>query len=463
MTGRLPRMRVELDEERRAALPSHWQRAFEWAEAKLSGRVVAWEAQPRWRPACFFELERDGERLPLYWRGARGEWHRNTRPLEREMHVIEVFERHGIPVPHPFGLCQDPPGLVLARIPGRFSLDTATDPGHRQRVLDAYLGELAKIHAIPIEEFEAIGYRRPESPKASCLGETRGFERSYRAGKTRPDPMIEFQLRWCQRNVPRDRPGLSFLVCDAGQFMFDDDGLTGLLDFELGYIGDYAADLAALRTRDLTEPIGELGAAMRRYGEISGREIDFSVIDYHTIRFALINPLSVSAMVTNPVDQANYVQYLGWYVCYGRVGLEVMANATGVELDPPSLPAAQPSRRSVAHAHLVSVLDPDQAGEDAERAYQLDRMQRTAVYLERSDRYGAALEAEDLDDVAKLLGTRPASWLEADAALEAVVLESGPERDPEFIRYFHRRLSREESLLYPVLREQQDAALPPLE
>lgn len=455
-------MRVELDEERRAALPTHWRRAFDWTEEKLGGRVVAWEPQPRWRPACFFELERGGQRLPLYWRGARGEWHRNARPLEREMHVIEVFERNGIRVPHPHGLCQDPPGLILERIPGRFSLATATDADHRSRVLDAYLGELAKIHAIPIEEFEAIGYRRPESPEASCFGETTGFERSYRASKTRPDPMIEFQLGWCRRNVPKDRPELSFLVCDAGQFMFDDDGLTGLLDFELGYIGDYAADLAALRTRDLTEPIGELGSAMRRYGEISGREIDFSVIDYHTIRFSLINPLSVSGMLTDPLPQANYVQYLGWYVCYGRVGLEVMAKATGVELEPPSRPEPAPSRRAVAHAHLVEILDPAQAGDDAERAYELDRMQRAAIYLERSDHYGAALEADDLDDVAELLGTRPSSWSEADAALEALVLSSGPERDPEFIRYFHRRLSREESLLHPVLREQQDAALPPL-
>jgi hypothetical protein len=82
--------------------------------------------------------------------------------------------------------------------------------------------------------------------------------------------------------------------------------------------------------------------------------------------------------------------------------------------------------------------------------------------LERADRYGAALDADDLDDVEKLLGRRPSSWQEADAQLEELVLASGPERDADFIRYFHRRLSREESLLYPVLREQQDASLPVL-
>ncbi|MEM9174182.1 MAG: phosphotransferase [Myxococcota bacterium] len=457
-------MRVELDPETRAALPADWQRAFAWAEERLGGRVVAWASQPRWRPACFFELEREnGEILPLYWRGARGEFHTSTKPLEREGAVIDVFERHGIPVPHAYGVCSDPPGLLLEKIPGRFGLASATDEAHRTEVLDAYLSALAKIHAIPIEAFESIGYRRPVDAEASCLGETLGFERSYRAGKTVPDPMLEFQLAWVKRNVPKDRDALSFLVCDSGQFMFDDAGLTGLLDFELAYIGDYAADLAGFRTRDLTEPFGApLGDVMRRYGELSGREVDLAVVDYHTVRFALLNPLSVAHQVTKPDPAANYVQYLGWYVCYGRCGLEVMADMTGTELDPPSLPDERPSRRSPAIGQLVELLDPAEAGEDGEAAYQRDRLQRTAVYLDRSDRYGAALEADDLDDAAALLGTRPSTWQEADAALEALVLASGPERDADFMRFFHRRLAREESLLDPVLREQRGAALPPL-
>lgn len=456
-------MRVELDSENRRTLPTDWQRAFAWAEKRLGGRVVAWESQPRWRPACFFELEKDGEILPLYWRGARGEFHTSTKPLVREGEVIDVLERHGVPVPHSYGVCEDPPGLLLEKIPGRFSLDRANDEAHRAKVLDEYLEALARIHAIPIEEFEAIGYRRPADAAASCMGETIGFERSWRAGKTAPDPMIEFQLAWCKRNVPKDREDLSFLVCDSGQFMFDDAGLTGLLDFELGYIGDYAADLAGFRTRDLTEPfVVPLGDVMRRYAELSGREVDLRVVDFHTVRFALINPLSVAHQLTNPSAAAHYVQYLGWYVCYGRCGLEVMADMTGTELDPPSMPDERPSRRSPAIAQLIDLLDPDGAGEDGEGAYRLDRMQRTAVYLDRSDRYGPALEADDLDDVAEILGRRPSTWQEADAALEAQVLESGPERDAEFMRYFHRRLAREEALLSPVLREQQDAALPPL-
>ena len=111
---------------------------------------------------------------------------------------------------------------------------------------------------------------------------------------------------------------------------------------------------------------------------------------------------------------------------------------------------------------LVELLDPAAVADDEERAYEYDRLQRTAIHLDLADRFGAELEAATLDDAAELLGARPATWQEADAQLEELVLASGPERDAEFIRFFHRRLVREESLLQPVLREQQDARFPPL-
>ncbi|MGE4653364.1 MAG: aminoglycoside phosphotransferase, partial [Myxococcota bacterium] len=84
-------------------------------------------------------------------------------------------------------------------------------------------------------------------------------------------------------------------------------------------------------------------------------------------------------------------------------------------------------------------------------------------YAERSDRYGPALESDNLDDVARLLGHRPKSWQEADAQLEEFVLKAGPESDPDLVRILHRRLLREEALLEPALRELQNAHMAPID
>lgn len=379
------------------------------------------------------------------------------------MHVIEVLEKHGIPVPHPYGLCQDPPGLLLEGCPGRPNLATADNEAERVAVLDQYIEILARSHAIDVAEFEAIGLRRPQDAERSCLGDLPLYERQYRSHKRQPDPMIEFQIRWVRRNVPRHRSKVTFLYADSGQFLFDKGRVTAVLDLEMAYLGDPAADLAGLYSRDLSEPLGDLRRAMRKYAEFTGEDVDRRAVDYHIVRFGLINPLTLAHLCADPEPSMNYVQYLAWYVVYSRCPLEVLARMIGAELEPPPLPEPAPSRRSPAYEFMISALDPQQGGDDAERTYELDRLYRVAQYLDRSDRYGPALESDDLDDVAAILGNRPRNWQEADAELERFVLDAGPERDAELVRYFHRRLLREEALLQPALRELDDVRMPPID
>ncbi|MDJ0852382.1 MAG: phosphotransferase family protein [Myxococcota bacterium] len=451
-------------ERDRAALPEEWQRAFDWVEKTVGGRLVRWESQPRWRPAWFLDVERDGETVPLYWRGARREWGSDTSALDLERRVMEVFEKHDIRVPHPYGLCDDPPGLLMERVAGiPPNRDAAESEAAWRAVMDDYLEQLARVHAIDPAEFEAAGFERPQSAERRGLGETPFFERGYREAKRAPDPLCEFLLRWVHRNVPKGREQTAFVVCDSGQFLWEKTRVTALHDFELAYIGDPAADLAGLRARDLSEPLGDIPRHLRKYAELTGAEPDLRAIDYHTIRFALTTPLTLAHLCVDPTPQANFVQYLVWYVVYARCPLEVLAHMQGFELDPPDLPGPAPSRRAAGYGHLGTLLDPAQAGGDAERAYELDRAHRVVQYLERVDAYGDALEADDLDDAGRVLGHRPATWAQADAELEAFVLKAGPESDAELTRLFHRRLSREEFLLRPTLRELEGAVMPPLD
>ena len=110
-------------------------------------------------------------------------------------------------------------------------------------------------------------------------------------------------------------------------------------------------------------------------------------------------------------------------------------------------------------------LEPDGAafGESGYEAYKLDAAHRVAEYLRRADRLGPAIEAADLDDVAEVLGYRPASWREADQELEELVLESASDLDAELIDYFHRRLLRQESMIDPVMRELKGAVIQTIE
>ena len=70
-------------------LSPEWQRGFAWVEQALGGRVCNLQRQGRWRPAWFFDLDKGGELLPLYFRGDRG-WEEGQRVesvLEHEWNV----------------------------------------------------------------------------------------------------------------------------------------------------------------------------------------------------------------------------------------------------------------------------------------------------------------------------------------------------------------------------------------
>ena len=118
----------------------------------------------------------------------------------------------------------------------------------------------------------------------------------------------------------------------------------------------------------------------------------------------------------------------------------------------------RPSQRASAYETLVGLL----GGEERAEVYEQDVPLRMARYLREVDRIGAELDAADLDEAAAILGKRPSDPESAEAALERVVLEAGPDRDVELLTFFLRRSRRAECLLAHSLRRLQRSTLQPL-
>ena len=424
-------------------------------ELLVGGRVASARSQERWRPAWFVEVERpSGERVSVYFRGDRGVEQHGVYPLEHEYEVMRVLEAHGIPVPHVYGFCDEPRGIVMEGAPGRPNLATAVDEAERRAVLDHYVEILAAMHRIPLAAFTHLELPVPATPEALALGDLPRWERSYRARKKQPEPLVEFVLRWLHENAPRHRSRATFLAGDAGQFLFDAGRVTRVIDLELAYLGDPLADLAGMMSRDLSEPLGDLSRGFRRYGELMGEPVDLPTLLYHAVRFAIVTPLATAPLVQAPPPGLNYVQYAGWALVYGRCALDAIAQREGIALAPPVLPEPEATRASHAFAHAVALLRGPAA-----HGYEADVSLRLAQHLAEVDRLGPALEAQDLAEVSTLLGRRVMSWSEADAALEAFVLAAEPARTPDLLRLLHRRTLRQEALLRPALRELDGVAI----
>jgi hypothetical protein len=430
----------------RAGLEPRWQRAVAEVERMVGGRVVRAQRQARWRPAWDFDVERDGALVPIHFRGDRTEGS-GVYGLEHEHGVLRVLAANGIPVPHVYGFCDEPRGIVMERAPGRANLATARDEDERRAVLDHYVELLVAMQRIDVADFEAIGFRRPTSARELALADLPRWEQAFRARKKRPEPLIELVLRWLYEHIPTHRTRACFATGDAGQFLFENGRVTAVIDLELAFLGDPLADLGAMRSRDASEPLGDLSRGYRRYAELTGEPIDADVLHFHTVRFALNTPLAVAPLCADPPPGFNLAQYLSWYLVYGRLPLEVIAEVEGIALDPPAIPAPSASPFGVAYDVLVSLL------ENAEPSYATDTALRVAQYLREIDGRGAQVATEDRDELSSLLGHRTRSSLEADAALEARVATAGRDETARILSYLYRRTLRAEALLHPAMRE----------
>ena len=421
-------------------------RVASWLESELGGRVVRIARQPRWRPVWFADVERGGELLELCVRGDRRDFP-GVFPLEHEMLCQRLLDQHGIPVAHVYGWCDEPRAFAMDRVGGANDFAASTE-AQRDAVMDDYMAILARMHQLDVEPFARAGVKRAATPgQSGGLGMER-YECGYRRFKKRPDPFLEFCLAWLRRH-PLDNPGReAVIVWDSGQFHHRDGKILALLDLELAHIGDPMMDLAAFRMRDTVIGYGDFTRLYDKYAACAGHPVDLTAVQHHHIAFTLSNQLAFHAALAEPVPGSDYMTNLQWCCETNLFAVEALAEVLGIALEPVAMPDTDVSPVAAAHEHLVRSLRPSPDSDEFTR-YQIRIAFRLARHLQRFDEVGREVVAADLDDLTDLLGCRPATWQDGDAALERFVLDDDGRHDAELVVLFHRRLWRAHQLLGP--------------
>jgi aminoglycoside phosphotransferase (APT) family kinase protein len=422
-------------------------RVVAWLERQVGGRVITIERQPRWRPVWFADVERDGETLQLCVRGDRTDADIGFT-LEHEMRFQQLLEEHEIPVAHVYGWIDTPRAYVMDRVARRPDFEGTSDED-RRAAMDDYMSILARLHALDPEPFGAAGIlRAPESARAGLVG-MEAYEAGYRRSKKRPDPFLEFCLGWLARNPPDTKGREAAVVWDSGQFHQLGGRIVAVLDLEIGHVGDPMMDLAGFRMRDTILGYGDFGELYDRYAAFTGEPVDLEAIQRHHFAFTLTNQLAFHAALADPPAESDFMTNLQWCSETNLFAIEALAEMLGVELPAVEIPEASESPVGVAHRHLVRSLRTLDAGNPYTQ-HEIRILFRLARHAARFDEIGDAVTQADLDDLSALLGRRPTSWQEGDAALEDYVLADRGAHDAELVALFHRRLSRSKALLGPA-------------
>jgi len=424
------------------------KQVFDWLGSHFECRPRNFCRQLRWRTSWEADVEIDGKSRGVLVRGSRGETAAYPLTLRAEAQVHNVMEKHGVLAPKVFGMIDDPLAIVMERLPGTINTANISDATKRTKVRREFIDVLARLHAIAPDEFAVTGLAIPSDAREIALSLYRPcIAIARKAFSQRPFPLIEFYARWLERHAPRTRNKSAFITGDAGQFLYDDDRLTGLIDFEVAYIGDPAAEFAGMRLRDTSEPLGDLSDLRDYYEQLTGEDIPTSAIAYHTAGFSSITGLLMWPMVFAPEPQHDLVAHLQFCVGTGRWTLQGMAETMGLALEPVPSPAANSVIPfDTAPAHLGAMLGDWETG-DAALRYKLDNAGVLAQYLARCGEYGASILQADLADAEELTGKKVATRQSADEAVHAFVTEAGPDDDARLLRFFNRWLSRQAFLL----------------
>lgn len=388
--------------------------------------------------------------------------------LGAENAVLEELHRAGIAVPEPLGLCPDPEGLLLERLVGEDDYSAIGDEAQRDAIDRAFVAEIAKLHALDAERFEARGFRSPKTRDEFALNDLANWEGAFDHGARAPVPLVRFARLWLHQNVP-EAPERAVLIqgdTGPGQFLFDGDKLTGIVDWEFAHLADPMLDLAQIRARDWYNPGADLKKWLAYYAEFSGRPVDLPKLRYYYVKAMLITPLALTGVVQNMAPMLDHAEWYAQDISYQRGVAEALAEAMDIELEPVDLPEPPESPRARIFELLEHNLDdeiPKMLPDDFGR-YRVGLTRRLATYARNIGRYGAAFEAQELDEMGEILGARPADLEAGTVELERYV-QSGTRTDVQqeaLVRFFYRHAVREERLMKGALGAGEGATRQPV-
>ena len=412
-------------------------------EQLIGAKVVKLERQLRWRPAWFLELENSaGDIIKVHVRGDRESDVMPFPELKREADILQVLEQQGIPVPHVYGMCEDPVAIIMSTEPGTRDVATAASDAERRAVARQYIDAIAAMHQLPLQPFVDKGIELPVGAEAIALSGLHAYLPLYEKHKREPDPLIEFAMRWLRSNIPMHRTKASFIAFDAGQFLFEKGKITALYDFEFAMIGDPLTDLATMSMRESVEPMGdEIGALCQYYAEVTGEPLDVKVMRYHHALFATVACMQFVGSITNPQPGEPHDVYVEWDIALRRSLINVLAENIGVSIGVPA-----PVARSIGKHHAVHTMLEDTvekiAASDEKNQLQKTSAKRLLEYYQRLDEVEDELDRLARSDAAVILGNSYSATGDIHQQMEAFVLAAGPENNAVLLSYLANQVER---------------------
>ena len=374
--------------------------------------------------------------------------------LRREAAVYRAMQGKSVRVPTLVAVHPTQEAFLMRRIEGRNWFSEIKDPQRAVAIASDFMAQVAAIHEIDprtlhLPEFD------PGKPVSAYIGdEIDIWERVHLDGGADREPLVLMAAAWLRRHLPDDT-GTSVVLVQGdtgpGNFMYQDDHVAVVLDWENAHFGDFHDDLAWIYVRDLQERFTYLPDRLADYERCSGNRVDLQRLRYFIVLAQMrcaVGTLNALAVQDARGEMANHLIYSALHL---RMLAEALAGANGIDI-PDAEPLAHTSAETawtwlyeVALQELREVVVPGLA-DNAFASRRAKGVARMLKVLEENDRIGRALEEAELADLRAVLGPGVHDIREGRSKLcEAV--SSGSIDELEGIRYGLRSVNRRTELL----------------
>ena len=430
-----------------------------WIEATAGGRAVSVQRRHAGgaREGWWVDVESPGGVRELFLRrdAGNGPLSGTRYSLEREGRTLQALRGTGLPVPEVLGIHPGERCYLMRRMPGQHDFRRA-DPAEWEAASRDYVGQLCHLHSLDPAKLPLPDHPIPVRSEDHALFELESWRAIHDRQVTAHEPLAEFSFAWLRHHAPRRVQKTVLVHGDAGpaNFLFEKGRVTALLDWDISHAGDPMEDLGGICVRGTWTPFGNLPTYLGAYEKLSGLEIQReSILYYMLVQFmrAVVGEL-VALEGHDP--ETDVVLNTMSLVLGMRGACQIMAKVAGLPPTRPrpleGLPASEFGPYYGVLAHNVERILLPELGDPylAHRGRQLATLARC---LQRAQALGPAHEAEELGDIASLLGHRAATLAEGEALLCERIRSRAAGTERELIEYLSRRSERKAAIWAPAL------------
>jgi aminoglycoside phosphotransferase (APT) family kinase protein len=430
-----------------------------WIERTAGGRAVTIERRHAGgsREGWWIDVERGRERLPLFLRrdSGNGPLSGTRYSLEREARTLQAVGGHSLPVPDVLGIEDQEHCYLMQRLPGQADFRRISTTPEWDTVSRDYVQHLWRLHAIDPRTLPLPDHPIPRTHEEHALFEVETWQGIYDRQVTVREPLADFGFAWLRFHAPKRVQRTVLVHGDAGpaNFLFDAGRVTGLIDWELSHVGDPMEDIGGICVRGTWTPFGNLGTYLREYERLSGLEIQrHNVLYYMLVQF--MRAMVGEYVALEGFDPTTDVTLNTMSLVLGMRGMcQIMENVAGLP-PTPLRPAAtvsspiQPYYDVLAH-NVANILTPEI--DDPYLAFRGRQLEKLARCLSRAHALGPQFDAEEHDDIARILGRRFGTLAEAEAALCDQLRREARGNEVDLITYLRRRVERKAAIWAPAL------------